>query len=245
MWTVPNQVDVPIYPKGYKPEWHSLGKTTVPITRSQWQDILTWRRHNERMLENSFVSGMPGELMWNNGADGTANASTSSETGMMVGLIDQPILYAGYFYVQPRRQVSLLARGIGSSTGTPTVVGQWRMGTTQGVATQSGNASIGQNTALATGSSVTNQFWETRLDLVCTITGTGANNATVECSGYIWGSLFVGLMANLIPSSGALATWTQTFDASVNNYIQFNWTWSASSASNTATLKHGSMYGWK
>jgi hypothetical protein len=237
---------LPVWPSSLgKREWHKVGRATIPITRAEYQERAAHQRlldnHN---IQNSFTTGTVAELMWNNGADATANASTSSETAMMTGLLDQPTIPALYFYAKPglRRQIRLHAKGVGSTTSTPTVIGQWRMGTTQGV-TQTGGTSIGQNVALACASGAASLLWETVLDCVCTITGMGANNSTLEVSGWIGGPLFSSLQAELVPSSGSPAAWLATFDCSVTQYVVFNWTWSASSSSNTAVLKHGSMIG--
>ena len=234
------------WPKELGPRvWHPVAKFTLPVTRGDWQEMLAWdRRQREDSIRCSFTTGTCAEVMWNNQSDGSANASTNSETAMMTGLADQPFTPAGYFSGKPgrQRQVRLHAKGVGSTTGTPTVVGQWRMGTTQGV-TQTGGTSIGQNVALACASGAANLLWETVLDCVCTISGMGSGNATLEVSGWLGGPLFLSLQAQMVPSSGSPAAWLATFDSTVEQFFVFNWTWSASSASNTATLKHGSMLG--
>jgi hypothetical protein len=225
--------------------WTPVAKFTVPLTRAGWQEMLALeRRRKEDSILNSFTTGTCTEVMWNNQTDGTANASTSTETAMMTGLADQPFTPAGYFSGKPgrQRQIRLHAKGVGSTTGTPTVVGQWRMGTTQGV-TQTGGTSIGQNVALACASGAANLLWETVLDCVCTISGMGSGNATLEVSGWIGGPLFSSLQAQMVPASGSPAAWLATFDSTVEQFFVYNWTWSASSASNTATLKYGSMLG--
>ena len=154
--------------------------------------------------------------------------------------LEYPLVRVSHHF-ESDRSIKIVAIG-SSSTGTPTVIGQWRMGTTQGV-TQTGGTSLGQNVALATASGAANLLWETVLDCVCTISGMGSGNATLEVSGWIGGPLFSSLQAQMVPASGSPAAWLATFDSTVEQFFVFNWTWSASSASNTATLKYGSMLG--
>ena len=141
------------------------------------------------------------------------------------------------------RLLQLNAAGVGSTTSTPTVVGQWRLGSTQGV-TQTGGTSIAQNAALTCGSGVANLFWESNVFLQCRVAGMGSGNATINVGGTIGGPLFSSLQAQMVPGSGSPATWTTTLDATPALYIVFNWTWGTQSASNTATLKRSFLAAW-
>jgi hypothetical protein len=223
-----------------------LFRFTLPLTRSRWAEMLAFdRRKREDDLQCSFFSGTVADLMWSNKTDGSANANTSAETGMYTGLLDQPYLPAGFLAGNQgtNRMLQLNASGVGSTTSTPTVVGQWRLGSTQGV-TQTGGTSIAQNAALACASGVTNLLWESNVYLQCRVAGMGSGNCTVSVAGTIGGPLFSSLQAQMVPGSGSPATWTTTFDATPALYAVFNTTWGTASSSNTMTLKRSFMAAW-
>jgi hypothetical protein len=203
------------------------------------------RRKKEDGIRCSFFSGTVADLMWSNKADGSANANTNAETGMYTGLTDQPFLPAGFLAGNQgtNRLLQLHASGVGSTTSTPTVVGQWRLGSTQGV-TQTGGTSIAQNAAFTCASSVTNASWFSDVYLQCRVAGMGSGNCTVSVAGKINGTLFSSLESIMVPGSGSPQTWTTTFDATPALYAVFNWTWGTASASNTATLKRSFLAAW-
>jgi hypothetical protein len=185
-----------------------------------------------------FSQPPPANTGWN------AVASTASEAGLFQGAAIQPAITA--FALDPAlgtnplgRRFWLKADGVFSNTGTPTLIFQARLGTTAGVTTYSGT-SIAQSAAITTTSGVTNVGWTLWLEIMCFATGQGSSGMTLTTHGWVespagFASPFKYLMA---PASGTPATWHQaSFDASVVNYLNLSVTWSASSASNTLTMK--------
>lgn len=187
----------------------------------------------------SLQSGTLTDCLYTNTADHTAVASTNSETTLLAGANLQPVLYRGFFGPHRPRGVaiSLLARGVFSNTGTPTLTFKVRMGT---AAASLAGTTIGASAAITTGSGVSAIFWELRMDLICNTPGYGSGNATLSGGGYV--KSFAGFASpgeyTLTPSGGDSATWTTTFDASVDQYLNLSATWSANSASNTITCKN-------
>jgi hypothetical protein len=190
--------------------------------------------------QNSNMSATWSEVIFNNVSDYTAVASTASEASLLAGVNEQPIIPGGFF-IQPnnvRRMISLVARGVLSTTGTPTIIFQARMGTTSGSATLSGT-SVGVSAAITTASGITNKYFELRLDLTCRTPGIGTGNMTLFGAGYVKspGGFASPFEYAIEPTTPDTATWTSTFDGSLAQYINLSVTWSASSASNTITLK--------
>jgi len=170
-----------------------------------------------------------------------------SEAGLLQGDTKQPVLPA--FTFDPTlgtnpvgRRFRLQASGVFSTTGTPTLIFQARLGAS-GVTTYSGT-SIAQSVAITTSSGVTNVGWSMWLEIMCFASGQGGNNMTLTTFGFVespagFASPFKYLLA---PGSGAPQTWHQaSFDATAAYYLNLSVTWSASSSSNTITLKD--MYG--
>lgn len=186
------------------------------------------------------------ELMWVNTADFTAFSTSASEGSIIAGLNEQPTIPALFFYNKPGkgRAVKILARGVLSNTGTPTIIFQARLSSTVGTATLTGG-SVGVSAAITTQSGVTNKWWELGLDLTCYTPGQGSGNCTVSGAGYVScpGGFASPFIYALEPTTPDTATWTQTLDASVSQYLNLSVTWSASSASNTITCKQLQVWG--
>lgn len=174
-------------------------------------------------------------------ADGTAVASTATEATLLAGIGAQPTLYAGFFDQGNRafgKRIHLHAAGVFSTTGTPTMIFQVRSSTTQGN-TQYGGTSLGVSAAITTQSGVTNKWWELDLYMVCYTPGQGTGNTTLTCNGSVksptgFASPFLYPLEVTTPDT---ATWTATIDNSLTQFLNLSMTWSASSASNTVTLK--------
>jgi len=167
--------------------------------------------------------------------------STSSAEGSLLGGNLQPSIPPFTFDQGARgagKCISFLARGVFSNTSTPTLIFQWRLGTTSGSSFLSG-ASVGVSAAITTGSGVTNQWWESRLDLICTTPGIGAGNCTLQANGYVMspGGFASPFVYALLPTTPPTGTWTATIDDSVTQFLNLSAVWSASSASNTITCK--------
>lgn len=179
------------------------------------------------------------ECFFVNRSDGSAVASTASETSLLGGLNDQPIIPATFFDGNKvGKAIYLRAAGVFSNTGTPTLIFQVRSGTTVGSSSLTG-ASVGVSAAITTASGITNQYWELELWLKQTTPGFGTNNCTLAGAGKVVspGGFASPFTYAIEPTTPATATWTQTIDASLTQYLNLSVTWSASSASNTITLK--------
>lgn len=179
------------------------------------------------------------ETLFTSRADYTAVASTASEASLIAGNNVQPTFWAGYFdaYNRPGRTIRILASGIFSTTGTPTMIFQARLGTTSGSSFLSGT-SVGVSAAITTGSGVTNKYFELDLTLTARTLGIGTGNTTLSGFGKVVSPGFASpFIYPLEPTTPDTATWTSTIDMSLVQYLNLSLTWSASSASNTCTLK--------
>lgn len=191
----------------------------------------------------SNLTGTVTELIYASETTATAQASFTSERSMndTAGMGERPVLPA-YFWTPTygkAQGIRIVARGILSSTGTPTYTFTIRLG-----ANGSTTAAIILGTAaLTTGSGVTNQYWELQGDVIATAIGTAGANTTVRGMGHI---ISPGLASPFIYAAGgsAASPWSvSTVDASILNYVNVNIACSASSASNTITLQQLLVYG--
>lgn len=193
-------------------------------------------------IKNSFITGMPAETLFRNHADFTAFTATS-EGSLLAGTNQQPWFPAGFFDQVPFRSVSILARGVLSSTsGSNTLILQSRFGTTAGSAFLSGT-SVAQTAAISLTASQTNAYWEMRLDLTCNVSGIGSGNSTLSGSGFVFCPAFATpFYYGMAPSSASPQTWTSTFDDSVAQY--FNLSGTFNNSSNSITCKYLAGFGW-
>ncbi len=137
------------------------------------------------------------------------------------------------------RGIHIVARGILSSTGTPTYTFTCRLG-----AEGSTSAAIALGSAaLTTGSGVTNQIWQFEGDFILKAFGAAGANSTGVGTGVFTSS---GTANKVDPLYGGGATpgTVATLDHSILNYVNLNVTCSASSASNTVTLQQLLVYGY-
>lgn len=193
----------------------------------------------------SFLTGTNTELIYASTAAGTAKNTFTSEvqindtSGMGVQAHLPPDFWTPN-NTQVGRGIRIVARGILSSTGTPTY--QW---TIRGGAAGSTSAAIllGTTAGLTTGSGVTNQPWELQGDVILSAQGAAGANSSVRGTGMI---ICPGL-ATTIAGVGANASLTTpvatTLDTSITNYINFNVTCGTSNASNTITLQQLLIFG--
>lgn len=192
----------------------------------------------------SFITGTNCELLYANTTAGTAKASFTSEVQIndTTGMGVQCHLAPDFFLPNPTavgKGIRIVARGILSSTGTPTYTFTIRSGT----AGSTTAAILLGSAALTTGSGVSNQPFELQGDVFLVSQGAAGANSTVRGTGMLvcpgLATTIVGLGAN-----ASLTTPTATtFDCSITNFINFNVTCSASSASNTITLQSLQVYG--
>lgn len=192
----------------------------------------------------SFITGTNAELLYANTTAGTAKASFTSEVQIndTTGMGVQAHLPPDFFLPNPTavgKGIRIVARGILSSTGTPTYTFTVRSGT----AGSTTAAILLGSAALTTGSGVSNQPFELQGDVYLVSQGAAGANSTVRGTGMI---VCPGL-ATTIAGVGAGASLTTptatTFDCSITNFVNFNVTCSASSSSNTITLQSLQVYG--
>lgn len=206
------------------------------------------RRERSHAVRCSGITQTWAEAIYTNTADYTAISSFTTETSLLSGINRQPVIPALFFDLGGRavgRMISIVGKGVLSTTGTPTYLLTIRLGTTSGPSYISGTA-VGVTAAITTQSGVTNKWFEFRLDLICTAVGIGTGNTTLAGSGY-WNS--PGGFASpgsypMEPTTPDTATWTATIDNSATQYVNCSVTSSASSASNTLTLKQLYVIGW-
>lgn len=192
----------------------------------------------------SFITGTNVELLYANTTAGTAKNTFTSEVSIndTAGMGVACHLPPDYFLPNPTavgKGIRIVARGILSSTATPTYTFTIRSGT----AGNTTAAILLGSAALTTGSGVTNQPWELQGDIYLVSQGAAGANSSVRGTGML---ISPGL-ATTIAGVGANASLTTpvatTFDCSITNFINVNVACSASSASNTITLQSLQVYG--
>lgn len=184
----------------------------------------------------SFLTGTNTELIYASTAAGTAKNTFTSEAQIndTAGMGVQAQLPPNFWFAnnnQTGRAIRIVARGILSSTGTPTYTFTIRFGT----AGNTSAAIVLGSAALTTGSGVSNQFWELDGDVVLTSIGAAGTNSTVRGTGKI---VSPGLATTINPVWGGAASpgTVATVDTSITNYINVDVACSASSASNSIQL---------
>lgn len=192
----------------------------------------------------SFLTGTNVELIYANTTAGTAKASFTSEAQIndTSGMGVQPHLPPDFWQPSPTavgKGIRIVARGIISTTATPTITLTIRAG----VAGSTSAAILLGSAALTTSSGISNQPWELQGDVFLVSQGAAGTNSTVRGTGML---VCPGL-ATAVVGVGAGASLTTptatTLDCSVTNYINVNAAFSASSASNSIQLQSLQVYG--
>jgi hypothetical protein len=191
----------------------------------------------------SFVSGTVTDLLFQNVADYTAIASFTAELSLLSGA-RQPFIPAGFFDNQnkPGRAVRIVAKGLLSTTLTPTYTFLVRLTTASGPTSLSGTV-VATSPAVTTQSGVTNKNWELYVDLICNTPGIGGGNCTLSGAGWVTSPAGFASPFQYPMDSGTPGTWTSTIDDSVTQYVNLSVVSSASNASNTLTLKQLLVFG--
>ncbi len=193
----------------------------------------------------SFLTGTNTELIYANTTAGTAKNTFTTEVSIndTTGMGVQAHIPPDFFLPNPNqvgRGLRIVARGILSSTGTPTYTFTIRSGTAGSIT----SAIMLGSAALTTGSGVTNQPWELQGDIVLVSQGAAGANSTLRGMGTI---ISPGLASPFMYGIGAGASLTTptvaTFSADITNYINFNVACSASSASNSIQLQQLLVFG--
>ncbi len=199
------------------------------------------RRAQSQFVQNSSLTQTWTEAIFVNRSDFSALSSFTTEASLLGGTNQQPVfpslLFDGVRGVG--RAFHIRGSGVLSSTGTPTYLLTFRLGTTLGSSYLSGTA-IGVTAAITTASGITNKEFWFELDMVCRTPGLGSGNTTLAGAGYVCspGGFASPFSYPIQPTTPDTATWTATIDAAATQYLNVSCTCSASSASNTITLKN-------
>lgn len=187
----------------------------------------------------SFLTGTSTELIYASTSAGTAKASFTTEVlindtaGMGVQAHLPPDFWLPNKAQSIGRGIRVVARGILSSTLTPTYTFTLR----SGAAASTTAAILLGSAAITTGSGVTNQVWEFEGDVILESIGAAGANSTVRGTGLIKSpgvaSPFMYSLFGGAASPGTVAT----LDTSITNYFNFNVTCSANSASNSIQIQ--------
>lgn len=190
----------------------------------------------------SNQSGIYLDLLYSSIATGTAKASFTSEFKIndTAGMGPTALILPEYWMPNSGigRGFRIVARGILSSTGTPTYTFTCRLGS-EGSTTA---AIVLGSAALTTGSGVTNQPWEFEGDVILRTLGATGANSTVQGIGMLKSPGLATSLAALWGGAASPGT-VATVDHSITNFINFNVACSASSASNTITLQQLLVFG--
>lgn len=193
----------------------------------------------------SFITGTNAELIYANVASGTAKNTFTTEVPIndTAGMGERANIPPYFWAPSPYgvgKSLHIIARGIVSSTATPTYTFTLRLGTsgstTAAIALGSG--------AIAAQSGITNQLWEFEGTIVMRTVGAAGANSTVQGLGLVSspGGFTAGANMALFGNAAQPGT-VATVDVSIINYINFNVACSASSASNSITLLQLLVFG--
>lgn len=193
----------------------------------------------------SFLTGTNVELIYASTSTGTAKNTFTTEVTIndTAGMGSQAHLPPDFWgpakAIAIGRGIRIVARGIVSSTATPTYTFSIRLGT----AANTSAAIVLGSAAITTGSTVTNQMWELEGDVILESIGAAGNNSTVRGLGLIAGGGFASPFTYPVWGSAASPGTVATVDTTLTNYINFNVACSASSASNSITIQQLLVFG--
>jgi hypothetical protein len=202
---------------------------------SAWRSLASSRKRSAQAMSNQSGTWM--DLIYASPTPGTAKSGFTTEVaindtaGMGPVAVLQPNFFLPGYGIQ--KAIRIIARGILSSTATPTYTFTVRLGA-QGSITA---AIILGSAAITTGAGVTNQIFEFEGDVVMRIVGAAGANSTAQGVGLITSP---GLATPFMyPLYGGAATpgTVATIDTSIANYVNFNVACSANSGSNSVTLQ--------
>ena len=194
----------------------------------------------------SYVTGTVTELLYSSTSVGATLASFTSEaqlntTATMGVCAHLPPDFWLPNNTQVGRGIKVVARGIVSSTSSPTYTWRIRSGAygAGGFAT-----AILAGTAALTGANNTNQIWELEADIIMTDINGAGTTSVIQGVGKIISpglSPVVGAVYGGGSSPGIISS--PLVDTSITNYINVSAACSSSSASNTITLQQLLVFG--
>lgn len=195
----------------------------------------------------SFVTGTNVELLYASTAAGTAKTTFTSEVAIndTAGMGPQVLLPKG-FYPADRagavgKTIRIEASGIVSSTATPSYTWTVR----GGAAGATSGAILLGSAALATASGISNVQWWFEGTVVLETLAAGAGS-TIRGTGKLTTDGYsAATTTRVFPLYGGAASpgTAATFDTTNDNFLNFNITCTASSASNSITLQQLLVYG--
>lgn len=193
--------------------------------------------------------GLDMKMLYASTAPGSAKNTFTTETNLNDSSgMGVPFRFPADFWLPNNNQVArgfkIVARGIVSSTGTPTFTPVFRLGAAAAAIT---GPIIGTTTAaLTTGSGVSNKGWEAELDVFMKTMAAPGANSTIQGVGRFLSSGFAiiynELYAASAVASGAAPGNLATIDPTIPNWLCVNALCSASSASNSITLTQLQVY---
>lgn len=186
----------------------------------------------------SFLTGTNTELIYMNTSPGTAKNTFTTEVQIndTAGMGVQAHLPPDFWLPNQTslgKAIRVVARGILSSTATPTYTFTLRLG----AAGSTTAAIVLGSAALTTGSTVTNQVWEFEGDIILKAIGAAGANSTVQGQGLLTSPGLASPFVYALWAGAASPGTVATVDTSITNFFNFNVACSASSASNTITLQ--------
>lgn len=195
----------------------------------------------------SFLTGTNTELIYASTAAGTAKNTFTSEVQIndTAGMGAQANLPPNIWGVGGNKQqavgrgIRIVARGIVSSTATPTYTFTVRLGAAGSTST----AIVLGSAAITTGSGISNQYWEFEGDVILESLGAAGTNSTVRGIGSIESGGFASPFSYVLYGGAASPGTVATVDTTITNYINFNVACSASSSSNSITIQQLLVFG--
>lgn len=192
----------------------------------------------------SYLTTNQGELIYASPLSGTAKASFTTEiaindvAGMGVRAHIPPDYWRGASD-GTLRTIMVHARGVLSSTATPTYTFSLRLGTLDSITSVIALGSA----ALTTTSGAASAIWEFEGAFNMRTVGTTAATGTGHGQG-LFQSFGTANKIDPIWGGGASPGTFTTLDTTITNYFNMNVACSASSASNTITLHQLLVFGW-
>lgn len=191
----------------------------------------------------SFLTGTNVELIYASQAVGTALATFTTEARMNddTGMGVQAHLPPDFWLPNAGsegRGLHIVARGILSTTASPTFTWTVRLG-----ASGTSAPIVLGTAALTAGATVTNQPWELEGDIIMTSIGTTAGTSTVRGTGQIRSSgLASPFMAGAFGGAASPGT-VATVNTQITNFVNVNAACGTSNAANTIQLQQLFVYG--
>lgn len=169
-------------------------------------------------------------------ADYTAKASWTSEAQLVPSDGVQPRILAADLLTPSARGKTyrLRASGVINTTGTPTYLFTVRLNTT--TASIAG-AKLAESVAITTINNTTNEMFHLDVDFAFRLEGTSGTASLLRALVYSPAGFASPFAYSMWPGGAASATWTQSYSTIVDQFISLSATCSASSASNSLTVK--------